>query len=174
MTLRGDDKAILERLAVTTKSHSFLEAVQTWTQSRSIWPFTFGSACCALEYVGFNSKKDGPSVVEFSMETIAPEMSDLLLVAGTITKKQYPILKDIYRQMPMPKWVMAIGACAASGGAYNSYNVVQGIDSEIPVDVYVPGCPPSQDALLEGVQQIRDRIQLGICASKPDENGKGA
>lgn len=172
MSLRSEEEFALERLVVTTKARSFLDSIRSWGRSRSIWPFSFGTACCALEYSLASSAKEsigGSAFTDFSLHRVEPSSADLLIVAGTVTEKQLPILKHIYEQMPYPRWVMAVGACAASGGAYNSYHVVQGINEEIPVDVYVPGCPPTYDALIEGAAQIRDRIKRDVRASEREE-----
>jgi NADH-quinone oxidoreductase subunit B len=118
----------------------------------------FGTACCALEFMSivsgrFDISRFGAEVVRFS-----PRQADLLLVMGTVTLKQAPILKRIYEQMPEPKWVVAYGACASSGGFYDNYHTVQGIDSIIPVDVYVPGCPPRPEQLFEAIIEIQEGI----------------
>jgi len=119
----------------------------------------YGTACCAIEFMGavssmFDVSRFGAEVVRFS-----PRQSDLLLVMGTINYKQAPVLKKIYEQMCEPKWVVAVGACASSGGFYNNYSVVQGIDEVIPVDVYVPGCPPRPEQILDAVMKIQQKIE---------------
>ncbi len=135
-----------------------LDTVINWGRSNSLWPFPFGTACCAIEFMGtvssvFDLSRFGAELVRFS-----PRQADLLLVAGTITYKQAPILKQIYDQMCEPKWVVAIGACASSGGFYDCYCTVPGIDHIIPVDVYVAGCPPRPEAILESLVQIQNKI----------------
>ncbi|MDO8519117.1 MAG: NADH-quinone oxidoreductase subunit NuoB [Deltaproteobacteria bacterium] len=132
--------------------------VVNWGRKYSLWPMPFGTACCAIEFMGavssmFDISRFGAEVVRFS-----PRQSDLLLVMGTINYKQAPILKRIYEQMCEPKWVVAVGACASSGGFYNNYSVVQGIDEVIPVDVYVPGCPPRPEQILDAVMKIQKKI----------------
>jgi len=135
-----------------------VEDVLNWARRYSLWPMPFGTACCALEFMSivsgrFDISRFGAEVVRFS-----PRQADLLLVMGTVTLKQAPILKRIYEQMPEPKWVVACGACASSGGCYDNYNTVQGIDSVVPVDVYVPGCPPRPEQLFEAILEIQEGI----------------
>ncbi|MES2615703.1 MAG: NADH-quinone oxidoreductase subunit NuoB [Bdellovibrionota bacterium] len=129
-----------------------------WARKNSLWPYPFGTACCGIEFMSvmgpkYDLARFGAEVVRFS-----PKQSDLLIVAGTITEKMAPILKRIYDQMPEPKWVISMGACASSGGFYRAYHVVQGIDKLIPVDVYIPGCPPTPEAVIDGVMQLQDKI----------------
>jgi len=136
-----------------------LDAVLDWGRKNSLWPLPFGTACCAIEYMStvssvFDVSRFGAEVVRFS-----PRQADLLIVAGTINYKQAPILKRIYDQMPEPKWVISMGACACSGGFYNNYCTVQGIDQIIPVDVYVAGCPPRPEAVLEALMQIQQHMR---------------
>lgn len=135
-----------------------VEDVCNWARRYSLWPMPFGTACCAIEFMGvvsgrFDISRFGAEIVRFS-----PRQADLLLVMGTISYKQAPILKRIYDQMPMPKWVVAYGACAASGGFYDNYNTVQGIDTIVPVDVYVPGCPPRPEQLFDAIIKIQEGI----------------
>jgi NADH-quinone oxidoreductase subunit B len=146
-----------ENNVVTTK----LSDVIQWGRKNSLWPLPYGTACCAIEFMGavssmFDISRFGAEVVRFS-----PRQSDLLLVMGTINYKQAPILKKIYEQMCEPKWVVAVGACASSGGFYNNYSVLQGIDEVIPVDVYVPGCPPRPEQMLEGVLRVQEILEAG-------------
>ena len=122
------------------------------------WPLPFGTACCAIEFMGtvsshYDMARFGSEVVRFS-----PRQSDLLIVAGTITDKMAPVLKKIYDQMPDPKWVISMGACACSGGFYRAYHVMQGIDEIIPVDIYVPGCPPTPEGLIYGILQLKEKV----------------
>lgn len=140
---------------ITTKQKELV----AWARKNSLWPYPFGTACCGIELMSvmgpkYDLARFGAEVVRFS-----PKQSDLLIVAGTITEKMAPILKRIYDQMPEPKWVLSMGACASSGGFYRAYHVVQGIDKIIPVDVYVPGCPPTPEAVLDGVMQLQEKIQ---------------
>ena len=135
-----------------------IEKLLSWSRKNSLWPMPFGTACCAMEFMSaissrFDISRFGAEIIRFS-----PRQSDLLLVMGTITYKQAPILKRIYDQMPNPKWVVAVGACAVSGGCYDNYNTVQGIDEIIPVDVFVPGCPPRPEQILDAIVKIQDDL----------------
>ena len=143
--------------AVTTRK----DAVVAWGQKNSLWPMPFGTACCAIEFMGvaasvFDIARFGAELVRFS-----PRQSDLLLVAGTVTFKQAPILKQIYEQMCEPKWVVAFGVCASTGGFYQNYSTMPGADQVVPVDVYIPGCPPRPEQVLDGLILLQERIQRG-------------
>lgn len=129
----------------------------------------FGTACCAIEFMAalsgrYDISRFGSEILRFS-----PRQADLLLVMGTVSYKQAPVLKRIYDQMPEPKWVVAFGACASSGGFYNNYHTMQGIDQLIPVDVYVPGCPPRPEQLFDAIVKIQD----GILGNRNTARGKG-
>jgi NADH dehydrogenase I D subunit len=138
---------------------STIDYAANWARKSSLWPMPFGTACCAIEFMSvvsahYDLARFGAEVVRFS-----PRQSDLMMVMGTITDKMGPVLKRIYDQMPDPKWVISMGACATSGGFYRAYHVMQGIDEIIPVDVYIPGCPPSPEAVLQAVLMIQGIIQ---------------
>jgi NADH-quinone oxidoreductase subunit B len=144
-----------------------VDAVVKWGRKSSIWPMPFGTACCAIEFMALSAShydmaRFGAEVLRFS-----PRQADLMFVAGTIVDKEAPVLKTIYDQMPEPKWVISMGVCASSGGFYRSYHVMQGIDEIIPVDVYVPGCPPAPEALVMAIMKIQDRIKKGEQAKRP-------
>ena len=144
-----------------------LDAVVKWGRKSSLWPMPFGTACCAIEFMAVSAShydiaRFGAEVLRFS-----PRQADLMFVAGTIVEKEAPVLKTIYDQMPEPKWVISMGVCASTGGFYRSYHVMQGIDEIIPVDVYVPGCPPSPEALLAAIMKIQERIQKGVHQKVP-------
>jgi NADH-quinone oxidoreductase subunit B len=144
-----------------------VDAVVKWGRKSSLWPMPFGTACCAIEFMAFTAShydvaRFGAEVLRFS-----PRQADLMFVAGTIVEKEAPILKTIYDQMPEPKWVISMGVCASTGGFYRSYHVMQGIDEIIPVDVYVPGCPPSPEALIAAIMKIQERISKGEHAKEP-------
>lgn len=142
------------QFALTTRFDDFV----AWGRKNSLWPLPYGTACCGIELMSvmgpkYDLARYGAEVVRFS-----PRQADLLLVAGTITEKMVPVLVNIYEQMLEPKYVMAMGACASSGGFYRSYHVLQGINKVIPVDVYVPGCPPTPEAVLDGVMTLQKMI----------------
>jgi NADH-quinone oxidoreductase subunit B len=157
-----------------------LDAVVKWGRRSSIWPMPFGTACCAIEFMAFSAShydvaRFGAEVLRFS-----PRQSDLMFVAGTIPDKLAPVLKTIYDQMPEPKWTISMGVCASTGGFYRSYHVMQGIDEIIPVDVYVPGCPPSPEGLIAALMKIQERIKNGEQSKAPQSahllghSGEGA
>ena len=137
---------------------SRLDACVNWMRKNSLWPMPMGLACCAIELMAtasarFDIARFGAEVMRFS-----PRQSDVMIVAGTVTYKMALAVKRIYDQMPEPKWVIAMGACASSGGMYRSYAVLQGIDQLLPVDVYISGCPPRPEALLEGLMKLQRKI----------------
>ena len=135
-----------------------VEKVAGYARKSSVWPATFGLACCAMELISTGGPRH--DLARFGMERASntPRQSDVLLVAGTINDKMAPVLKKIYDQMADPKWVISMGACACSGGFYRAYHVMQGIDEIIPVDVYVPGCPPTPEGLMYGILQLKERV----------------
>ncbi len=146
-----------DQSAFTTRLEEFVR----WGQKNSLWPLPFGTACCAIEYMSvvsshYDISRFGAEVVRFS-----PRQSDCLLVLGTVVEKMGPVLKRIYDQMLEPKWVVAVGVCASSGGFYRAYHVMQGIDSIVPVDVYVPGCPPTPEGILFALIKLQEKISRG-------------
>lgn len=151
----GDDDP--SRTAYTTKIQDFIN----WGRKNSLWPMPMGLACCAIEMMA----TVGPryDVARFGAEALrfSPRQADLMIVSGTVTKKMATAVKRIYDQMPDPKWVIAMGACASSGGMYRSYAVVQGVDEILPVDVYLSGCPPRPESLIEGILEIQRKITGG-------------
>ncbi len=137
-----------------------LDRIYNWGRSASVWPLMFGLACCAIEMICTAASRY--DLARFGMEIMrpSPRQSDLMIVAGTVTKKMVPAVVRLYNQMPEPKYVMAMGACASGGGPFKEgYNVVSGIDKFIPVDVYVPGCPPTPQALLNGLMKVQEKIR---------------
>lgn len=130
-----------------------------WSRSQSVWPFQFGLACCAIEMMSaFASRFD---LGRFGSEVYraSPRQADLMIVAGRVSQKMAPVLRRLYEQMPEPKWVIAMGACASCGGVFNNYALVQGVDEIVPVDIYLPGCPPRPEALVDSLVQLQERIQ---------------
>ncbi len=139
-----------------------LEKAVLWAQSKSMWPDTFGLACCAIEMMSIVSSRY--DIARFGMEAFrsSPRQADLLIVSGRVAHKMAPPLRQIYDQMLEPKWVIAMGACASSGGMFNNYAILQGVDKIVPVDIHVPGCPPRPEALMEGIVRLHEKIAAGV------------
>jgi len=144
-------------------SDSFLttqtDAVINWARKYSMFLYPFVTACCGMEFMSVAGPRYDVDRFGCALPRFSPRQADLLMVVGTITHRQAPILKKVYDQMAEPKWVMAFGACTCSGGPYNNYAVLQGIDTIIPVDIYVPGCPPRPEAVLDGLIKLQARVQ---------------
>ena len=138
-----------------------VEKLVNWTRKASFWPATFGLACCAIEMMAAGAARY--DLGRFGMEVFraSPRQADLMIVAGRVSQKMAPVVRQIYDQMVEPKWVLAMGVCASSGGMFNNYAIVQGVDQIVPVDVYVPGCPPGPETLLHGILQLHDQIRTG-------------
>ena len=136
-----------------------VEKLAGWARARSVWPATFGLACCAIEMM----QTGGPrhDMARFGMEKTGstPREADLMIVAGRVSQKMAPVLRQIYDQMPEPKWVISMGVCASSGGMFNNYAIVQGVDHVVPVDIYLPGCPPRPEMLLDAILKLHAKIQ---------------
>jgi len=149
----------LERFLERTVLFTTLEKMVNWSRKSSLWPVSFGLACCAIEMMAMGASRF--DVARFGAELFraSPRQADLMIVAGTVTQKMAPVLKKIYDQMPEPKWVIAMGACTISGGIFDDYSVVQGINGLLPVDVYVPGCPPTPDGLIYGIMKLQKKIE---------------
>lgn len=147
-----------------TVSVGALNQVINWARSNSLWPLTFGTSCCAIEFMSVNSAKYDWSRFGFEVVRATPRQADVIIIAGTIVNKMAPVLKRLYDQMAEPKYVVAMGACAISGGPffYNTYSVVKGADHVIPVDVYIPGCPPRPEALMHALITLQKKITSGL------------
>ncbi len=138
-----------------------LEKGVSWTRTRSMWPATFGLACCAIEMMATGAAHH--DLARFGMEVFraSPRQADLMVVAGRLSQKMAPVLRQVYDQMAEPKWVISMGACASTGGMFNNYALVQGVDEIVPVDIYVPGCPPGPQSLMHGILTLQDKIMAG-------------
>jgi len=158
--------------------HNFLtgkvEDLVSWSRARSCWPATFGLACCAIEMMATG----GPhyDLARYGMEVFraSPRQADLMIVAGRVSQKMAPVLRQIYDQMMEPKWVISMGVCASSGGMFNNYALVQGVDQIVPVDVYAPGCPPGPETLMHAITTLHGKIENGEIMRRREENGGGA
>ncbi len=141
-----------------------LDKVKHWAQTRSMFPVTFGLACCAIEMMATGAGHY--DLARFGMEVFraSPRQADLMIVAGRLSQKMAPVLRQVYDQMPDPKWVISMGACASSGGMFNNYALVQGVDQIVPVDIYIPGCPPGPQSLMHGILTLHDKIMSGELA----------
>ena len=152
----GLENTLFESLpdVVTVK----LDAVINWARKSSLWPATFGLACCAIEMMNTVSARNDLS--RFGAETFraSPRQADVMIVSGRVSRKMAPVLRRIYDQMPEPKWVISMGACATSGGVFDNYAIVQGVDKIVPVDIYVPGCPPRPEMLVHAIMMLQDKI----------------
>jgi NADH-quinone oxidoreductase subunit B len=142
-----------------------VESVVNWTRKSSLWPVTFGLACCAIEMMTFGAPRFDSA--RFGMEVFrpSPRQADLMIVAGRVSQKMAPVVRQVYDQMVEPKWVLSMGVCASSGGMFNNYAIVQGVDHIVPVDIYLPGCPPRPEMLINAILSLHEQIQsmpLGV------------
>jgi NADH-quinone oxidoreductase subunit B len=145
-----------------------LESVVNWARTNSLWPMPFGTACCAIEMMATAATRY--DLARFGMErmSFSPRQADLLICAGRVSYKMAPVLRKIWEQMPSPKWAISMGACASTGGVFDVYSMVQGIDTIIPVDVYVPGCPPRPEGLIYGILLVQEKIRNSASTSEAD------
>jgi NADH-quinone oxidoreductase subunit B len=130
-----------------------------WARKNSMWPATFGLACCAIEMMATGAADYDLSRWGMEIFRASPRQADLMIVAGRVSQKMGPVLRQIYDQMPEPKWVISMGVCASTGGMFNNYGLIQGVDTIVPVDIYVPGCPPRPEMLMYGILRLHDRVQ---------------
>ncbi|TLN22210.1 NADH-quinone oxidoreductase subunit B [bacterium] len=140
---------------VTTK----LEDLVNWSRTGSMWPMLFGLACCAIEMMAAQASSYDLSRFGMELNRASPRQSDLMIVAGRVSRKMAPVVRQLYDQMPDPKWVIAMGDCASCGGVFNNYAVVQGVDEVVPVDVYVAGCPPRPEGLIHGIVTLHEKVK---------------
>ena len=151
-----------------------LEDLVKWARSRSSWPASFGLACCAIEMMATGAADYDLS--RFGMEVFraSPRQADIMIVAGRVSQKMAPVLRQVYDQMMEPKWVISMGVCASSGGMFNNYAIVQGVDQVVPVDVYAPGCPPTPETLIHAIETLHQLIEDGQLMRRREETGAGA
>jgi NADH-quinone oxidoreductase subunit B len=155
----GETETELEREVERGILLSSLARAVAWARKQSMWPATFGLACCAIEMMA--SGAGHYDLARWGMELFraSPRQADLMIVAGRVSQKMGPVLRKIYDQMPEPKWVISMGVCASSGGMFNNYGLIQGVDTIVPVDIYVPGCPPRPEMLMYGILRLHEKVQ---------------
>jgi NADH-quinone oxidoreductase subunit B len=137
-----------------------LSRLEDWARESSVWPVTFGLACCAIEMMAASASRFDMARFGSELFRASPRQADLMIVAGRVSQKMAPVLREVYDQMPEPKWVIAMGDCASCSGVFNNYALIQGVDKIVPVDVYVPGCPPTPDALLDSLIKLKERVAI--------------
>ena len=151
--------------------HNFLtgriEDLVKWARRNSVWPATFGLACCAIEMMSVGAADYDISRLGMEVFRASPRQADLMIVAGRVSQKMAPVLRQVYDQMMEPKWVISMGVCASTGGMFNNYAIVQGVDQIVPVDVYAPGCPPSPETLLHAILTLHEKIRTGEITRRP-------
>jgi NADH-quinone oxidoreductase subunit B len=164
----GIEEKIPDGILLTT-----VAKVLNTARKNSVWPAQFGLACCAIEMMAVGGPRF--DIARFGMErfSASPRQADLMIVAGRVSQKMAPVLRQIYDQMPEPKWVLAMGVCASSGGMFNNYAIVQGVDHIVPVDMYLPGCPPRPEMLLDAILKLHDKIRTGPITGDPEHTTIG-
>ena len=173
----GDTSAIAAH-GLGGLEHNFVtgtvEGLVNWARRRSLMPATFGLACCAIEMMATGAAHY--DLARFGMETFraSPRQADLMIVAGRVSQKMAPILRQVYDQMMEPKWVISMGVCASSGGMFNNYAIVQGVDQVVPVDIYAPGCPPGPETLMHAILTLHEKIRTDELVQRRGETGAGA
>jgi NADH-quinone oxidoreductase subunit B len=173
----GDISGVLDE-GLEGLEHNFvtarIEDLAKWSRARSCWPATFGLACCAIEMMATGAAHY--DLARYGMEVFraSPRQADLMIVAGRVSQKMAPVLRQIYDQMMEPKWVISMGVCASSGGMFNNYAIVQGVDQVVPVDVYAPGCPPGPETLMHAILTLHDKILTGELTIRREQTGAGA
>ena len=150
-----------------------VEKMVQWARRSAIWPVTFGLACCAIEMMAMAAARY--DIARFGAEVFrgSPRQADLMIVAGRLSRKMAPVMRRVYDQMPEPKWVISMGACASIGGVFDNYAIVQGVDQIVPVDVYVPGCPPGPETLMHGILTLHDQIRTGELLRRREASSTG-
>ncbi len=168
--IQDDGLGGLEHNVITAR----IEDLVKWSRSRSSWPASFGLACCAIEMMATGAAHYDLS--RFGMEVFraSPRQADIMIVAGRVSQKMAPVLRQVYDQMMEPKWVISMGVCASSGGMFNNYAIVQGVDQVVPVDVYAPGCPPTPETLIHAIETLHQLIEDGQLMKRRADSGAGA
>ena len=159
---------------ITTRVDQAINWLLNWGRANSVWYMLFGLACCALEMMGAGGAHY--DLARFGMEVFraSPRQADIMIVAGRVSQKMAPVLRQIHDQMMEPKWVISMGVCASTGGMFNNYALVQGVDQIVPVDVYAPGCPPGPETLIHAIETLRDSIESGDLLRRRQQTGAGA
>ncbi len=151
-----------------------VESLINWARARSSWPASFGLACCAIEMMATGGAHYDISRLGMEVFRASPRQADVMIVAGRVSQKMAPVLRQVYDQMMEPKWVISMGVCASSGGMFNNYAIVQGVDQIVPVDVYAPGCPPGPQTLLHAINTLHMKIESGELMRRRESSGSGA